>query len=215
MLPGLAPFIGVSGPPPTRTYLGNADTDTDSTSFSFSSRPLGTAAADRYILVGVCGLFVNAGTFSSLTVAGVSATKLVETTKDNHTAAFYLAAVPTGTTGTIAGTCSVTKSRYGIGFWAIYGLDSATPAGTGSAIASGNTQISNLVAVPGRPVFTYGADSKSGANTFTAPFTKRFSQVVGAASNHAGADGIATATLMSITQTYGTTANHVAVAVSF
>lgn len=194
-------------------YLDANDTDTDATSFSFASQPLGTATSDRRILVSVCGINAGSGTISTVTVAGVSAAKLVEATRNNNTSSIWIAEVPSGTTGTISGTCSTTKSRYGIGTWAVYGLTSNTPLDTD--FTSGTGALSRtLTTTVGGLVFALSSDASSNINTMTG-VTQDFDEIVGAASEHIGGSAVATGVTTTIDVASAGASDKTITAVSF
>lgn len=93
--------------------IGNTGTatgwTTSATSRSMTSVNLGTAAEDRYVIVGT-GARDDDGTYSasSVTIAGVSATKLIDgTMTSSRQCSIWVARVPAGTSGqTITATWS-------------------------------------------------------------------------------------------------------------
>lgn len=114
----------------TLSYLTNAVNGADASSFTFSSQTLGTAAADRYIIVHASGALVSGtGTINSVTVGGVSATEVVGGTLPGQTTDYtsiWIAAVPTGTTGDVVVAFPGTARRCGIALYRATGLNSAT-----------------------------------------------------------------------------------------
>lgn len=100
---------------------------TDTASYSFAAADIGVASLDRHVLVGVNGRGAATRTFTGFTIAGITATA-VGAQLDNsfNTSAFYIAPVPTGTTGTIAFTLDAAWVRAQIGVWALTGLGSMT-----------------------------------------------------------------------------------------
>ena len=71
MLPGLDTFISVaSGPPATVTYISTAKSNANAASYTFSAQNIGTAAADRIVVV--CAYLGGSATgdITSITVGG-------------------------------------------------------------------------------------------------------------------------------------------------
>lgn len=133
------------------SFLQTAFSTTDGTSFTFSSQNLGTAAADRYIIVAVQSRSVGTDvhTIDSVTVGGVSATIVVQrqnNAANSSYAGLAIAAVPTGTTGDVVVTFSTTMLRCEVGLWRATGLASATATDFGSSTASAPTYAIDVVA---------------------------------------------------------------------
>lgn len=130
----------------TSTYIGNTSDTTDQTTYSFAGASIGTASSDRLVVCGFTARANAARTVSSVTIAGVSAT-LVGTAIDAGAGAdlatMWIAAVPTGTTGTISITFSAAMLRCNVGVWTITGGGSATPTST----QTDNTVSSNVLSV--------------------------------------------------------------------
>lgn len=102
--------------------------DSSSSSYTFASRSLGAADADRLILV--CASTRANNTISGVTVGGVTATLLVETTYSaNGQVAIYLAAVPSGTTGDVVVSSAGTPTRCMMSAYRAVGV-SSTPVDT-------------------------------------------------------------------------------------
>ena len=96
--------FGASGASTSYSFLQGATDETDTATYTFSSQNLGAADSRRWIIVCIIGIdVVEANSITSVTVGGVSATKLVQaeaSTLFRH-ASIWAAYVPTGTTGDI------------------------------------------------------------------------------------------------------------------
>lgn len=92
------------------------------TSFSFASRNFGTAYPDRYI-IAILALPSNNRDASACTIGGVTASKLAGNS-DIRRASIWGAAVPTGTTGTVAITADGTSAGCGLHIYSIYPIAS-------------------------------------------------------------------------------------------
>lgn len=159
MLPGLIALGGmmaaVSAPPvvpPVVSYIGVTHDPTNKSSYSLASVAIGTAAADRIVFVLVTWASGNATpvTISSATIGGVAATIHAQVTAvatDAIGSAILSAAVPTGTTATIAITLSGSGGSIDVGVLAVTGLSSQTPHASATATTSAGA-CSNSVNVP-------------------------------------------------------------------
>lgn len=131
------------------SFLQSATDTANATTYTFSSQNLGTADADRYIAVGIVARGTSPVTVSSATIGGVSATISVQTTNTTpgyNIAAIIIAAVPSGTTGDIVVTFSAGVLRCGIAAYRLVGIDSITPADTGTSVANAPTTSLDIAA---------------------------------------------------------------------
>lgn len=102
---------------------------------TFASQPLGTAAADRIVVVAL--MYAAVGAISSMTIGGVAATKAVGVANGTSFSELWAAAVPTGTTGDVVlGSGSGTFPRLCISVYSLYGVSGVTPIATGTDTAS-------------------------------------------------------------------------------
>lgn len=142
-------FVPSSAVIPTLSYRTNVVDAANSTTYTFNTVDIGTAAANRHVIVGVVSRHASvANTVSSATIAGVTASIVADGVISNSQAALLIAAVPTGTTGTIAITLSGGSERCGIAVWAAYGLLSATPVAslnTASGTLDINTSANGII----------------------------------------------------------------------
>lgn len=109
----------------TAMFLGGAGSGTNTGSYNFTSFPFGPASATRRIVVAAirpCAWNVN-GDPTSVTIGGVSATKLNSRVIDDgvygYNISFWSANVPTGTSGTVAVVWSTSGYRAGIMAWSV------------------------------------------------------------------------------------------------
>lgn len=184
----LTGFGAGAGGPVTATYIGNATNENDLTTYTFSGQSIGTAAADRIVVVGV---HHNSGgdiDISSVTIGGNAATAIV-TAKDlatnTTTAALYALLVPTGTTADIVVTLSAAGAvRAGIGVWNINGkFDSIAAFHTASATSGDPTSVSLNIPDQGC-VIAVATQANAGTVTVTwSGTTERYDQVMGTADN--------------------------------
>lgn len=118
----------------TITYLQDAGNTSGLSTYTFSSQNLGTAAADRFIVVAIETR--NSGTsdrtINSVTIGGVSAVVTQETQAgtNRNVVALACAAVPTGTAGDVVVTLNGAMLRCYIQVYRAIGISSTTPSDT-------------------------------------------------------------------------------------
>jgi hypothetical protein len=181
------------------------------TTFTADDQDFGTPASNRYIFVAVYGGGTGTRSITSLTVGGVSASRLVGTGNSTTFCDIWVAAVPTGATGTVVVTYSDTLSNMGFALYAAYGLKSVTPVATDSA-ATTDVASCNVAAAKGGFILGVSVHRSTSENatwsgltpTFaiqveTGTTARRFSAAV--ADNLAPSAGVA----VSATITNGTT----------
>ena len=136
------PPIAPPAPEPDIGTLTATDSDSsgaNATSYTFSGKDFGSASADRKIIVGIVGRSSSANTISSVTIGGVSATSIAGVVDENNTAAsYYVADVPSGTSGDVVVTFSATNLRCGIVVYGATGIKSIVSHSTDIEHDSGN-----------------------------------------------------------------------------
>lgn len=103
------------------TFNGHGETTLTTSTYTFASVPFGAAAASRAVLIGVSWQTASGATISSATVAGISATTIVQSgpSPGNRFCGIIIAPVPTGTNGTVvinftSNCINCTYASYGI-----------------------------------------------------------------------------------------------------
>lgn len=149
--------------PGSAATISNTDHAVDAsdlTTYTFTSKSLGTAQAGRKIIVVVGGLSGGSITISSVTVAGNSATAVVNPSSSTGPAGIFIIDDSTNATGNIVVTFSGGSARCGIGVFAAYGLNSSTATATIDTTSDPGTGTLNItaggVAVGYRLSDTYG-----------------------------------------------------------
>lgn len=86
------------------TFTDSASSGTNGTSFDFAGIDIGTAAANRWVVVCIKGYQATAADvdFSSVTIAGETGIAAVKNEIGDAAGGIYYANVPTGTSGTIS-----------------------------------------------------------------------------------------------------------------
>lgn len=115
----------IGGPLPSITYCGTAYASASASTFTFTGQSISTASNRRFVIVGV----VAAGsTINSVTIGGVSATRLDTGDPVGTNAKLFGLLVTSGTTATVVVTMSASVSNtVKIVTWAAYNLVSTTP----------------------------------------------------------------------------------------
>lgn len=144
MLPGIVmPRLGELAPPPDATIVfADADSQVATQSvFTFSAKALGTAGANRHIVVMYYSEGAASQILSSATINGVSAT-LINAASNNRQVRPMIAAVPSGITGDVVLTFGGTRDRVAIAVFACYDLQSTTPTDTDNVASADPTVFS-------------------------------------------------------------------------
>lgn len=122
---------GAAVSPITGGYVSTANSSADTAAYTFSAQAIGTAAADRRVVV-VTGCVIGgatAPTISSLTIGGVSAAQAViagdNLSGQSVALGVWSAIVATGTTGDVVVTWSTSAYRSFISVYSIYGTDTS------------------------------------------------------------------------------------------
>jgi hypothetical protein len=145
----LQDFYGKSAGPIVFSYEGVFSSTTNANTYTFSSTPIGAAASDRLVIVGV-SLVGGTGTISSVRLGGVEMTE-VGTTFGGEMG-IYRRNLGTGTTTTIIVEHSGAPTSCVIGVWQVTGLSSFTHRDfyTGSPVAGGVQIVSPVPILPKR-----------------------------------------------------------------
>jgi hypothetical protein len=173
---------------PTLAYQTATNSGANSTSYTFSTQAIGTAAADRLVVV-VIGREPG-DTLSSSTIGGISATVVANA----GTCTIIAAVVTTGTTADVVLNFAGTQIRIGVAVYAVYGLSSTTATSTYTA------SLSETVTIPAGGVAIGCAYSGSGGvSTTWTGVTENSSQNI-----EAGGAEFTTASIQSIPGFTGT-----------
>lgn len=215
-------LMGASGFVPIATYEFGQATGSGSnlSTYTFSDVDIGTASSSRYVVVLISFASLS-GTLTSSTIAGQSATELVNAFGGTSGRLSIVGAtISSGTTATIVVNFSAAPLRCTIATYAVYDLQSTTPVNTlsvGSA-TSGNS-LSGSINVEKGGVVIGGSyiNSASVTTTFT-NLTEDFERVEESARTTAGGADLCVATTnLTITATFSATLpdNKALIAASF
>lgn len=201
--------------PATVSYRTSTSSNTNGTSFTFSSQDIGTAAADRRVVVCITSAGSGAPSLSSLTVGGVTATTLRLFQATGRSCSFLIASVPTGTTGDVVATYSSTQDRCGIGIWATYGVLSATPIDSQVVTASSSSvSIPSLTTIRSGLAFAGNLATTNNPTHSWSNVTERWDTSFGEGSDSfSGGEATTDGSAVSISATLSTSALHTATAV--
>lgn len=115
------------------TYVTQVSSTSDLTTYTFNTTNIGTAAADRIVVVGVTVNGSSNGfpcTINSVTIGGNTATQIAQIVGASWaTAGIFALAVPSGTTANIVVTLNRTAGRCAVAVWNMTGAN-ITPADT-------------------------------------------------------------------------------------
>lgn len=175
----------------TLNYITTATQTTGGSSLTFSDVSIGSASADRVVVVAICSESNVPETFSGGTIGGNSATEAVvvegtSSTVGTIVAILYLA-VPTGTTATIVSNYSGSVFRGICSVWTLTG-DTPELIDIDTDTAPSGTGLSCSVDIPANAV---GIAGYSQGNTFEVTWTgatERFDESVSGGSRFSTAD---------------------------
>ena len=211
------PAAGGGGGPSGLAFQSVSSDTTSLTTYSFTSIGIGTAAADRYVIVGVTGATAGGSpTISSVSIDGTNGTIGVQASNGFSAVAGIVARLVTaGTSITISVTYSLSMNRCSIGVWTFYGLTDATPQNTQSSQSDPAT--ATLTATVGMPAFViYYQRSNPAGVTWGSPFnTPDYDALYASSRYHGGAGIIAASTSLSVSVNPSTNDTHQMVAASY
>lgn len=207
--------VATTTPPPaaTITFTDNAVDTAGGSTITWTGRAIGTATATRQVIVTLISYNISAASNgASMTVGGISATKLIDVggaVADNLYAAVFIANVPTGTTATIVASFTTTPSRAGIGVYAADNLVSTTPTNTYTSTGTANPFSQSVnISAGGFGVAVSSKSDNSTAGTYTwAGLTERYDQTINFSITHSGASlaFAAAQTGLTVSSTYSLT----------
>lgn len=145
MLFFIPPYAGFATSAATASYTAGGIDSANKNNYSFAGISIGTAATDRLVAVAIVE-GASAGTDpTSVTVGGISATKIASTNDgSNVTTTLWYAAVPTGTTATIAVNNGVTRQFCRVDAFRIVGQSSSTPYYFNTVLNAGSSTVLTL-----------------------------------------------------------------------
>lgn len=190
------------------SHTDNSVITTDLTTYTFSTQAIGTAAADRVVVVGISASNASgARTVSSVTIGGITATAAVTYLEQTVGASragtgLYAVVVPTGTTADVVITFSGSELRCGLDVWAIYGASSATAVESDQDDnATTNQAVSLTLEAIGDAVICVGSFVGSGAvrtSTWSADVTENSDVTVESVHAQSGAQALVTVDITSV-----------------
>lgn len=152
----------------TVTYTGSFTDTANATAYTYTGASIGTAAANRMVIVTGCANGNNSGAISSVTIGGVTATiNSFITPTGNSDPALFVASliVASGTTADVVATYATAKARSNIDVYYAY-VDSATPTNSASDDDDSNpANVSININAGGFAVGVVASDG--GTNTYT------------------------------------------------
>lgn len=175
--------MAASTTPVTVSYTAEARQEPASSSFNFATQAIGIAAANRHVVVGISTRATV--TVSTVTIGGVSASSVVAINAGGTQVSMWIAAVPTGTTATVAVTTSGSCARCFLGVWAMYG-SSGTASDTFSTATGDPLAATGFDVQANGVAIGYMFDNNNSTATWT-NLTERFDQGDGSNAFHTGA----------------------------
>lgn len=222
--------------PRSISYLSTSFTDvvnttTGSVTYTYTGVNLGTPAVNRYILgvVYFTSTVSSALSINSASIGGVSGTSLANFTSLGgfNYARVFLAAVPSGNTGTVSYTRSMSSGGDGrnyISLYVIYSSSTPTLGSSGSVFSGGgSTNISSITLTglqSGDEIIATSGNNANTTHTYSSGFTTDFINTFTSGTRTRSTASLENTTTgsLGISCTYGTSAvqaNMVAVAIRY
>jgi hypothetical protein len=157
------------------TWRGHAGQNTTLSAYTFTAEPIGTAEADRIVIVAIASSSAasqQVSTGTPVTIGGVAATQVVMTGLSTRSVEIWEANVPLGTTADIVITYTGAMSHSVIDWWTVTGTTQTTFAGLSASTSS--TFTGGSLTLPSFTVPAGGAAFAMAFNTDTSvvtPFT--------------------------------------------
>lgn len=190
---------GAAAALPTLTYINTVTATVSNPTATVTGTSIGTAAADRHLVVIVNNTFSNIVNASMTVDSGggaVAMTQQVLRGQNGASSGIYSLTVPTGTTATIVATqtggSGWNNPRFHI--YTITGLSSTTPTGANSSGATA-TSTSTTVATTSGGIIISGSSTQAATISNYTGSTETFTSNFGVGSNSqaaASATGVAT-----------------------
>jgi hypothetical protein len=125
-------------------YQSSFHSANDATTYNFTSKGIGSAAANRWVIIGIASRAATANSVTAVTIGGITAAKLSEYISQNSGVAFWTANVPTGTTANVDITFEAGMSRVGVVLWTVNHTKMPSVA---SSTTFNNTVLTNTLTV--------------------------------------------------------------------
>ena len=187
---------GINVPDATISFEANAQSTADATTYTFSSQDLGTAAANRTIVVAVG--YHSSGSvvaINSITVGGTGLSSTLSTAESTMQTQIWEGDITTGTSADIVVTFASGVTRVGIGVWALYGVG----ASDDNSSVNFSDEATDINISAGGVAIGYCLNHSPNAAVSWTNMTERFDDVIDFTS-HTGADtSSATATNPTVT----------------
>jgi hypothetical protein len=170
----------------TRAYAASTTIATNTNTYTYNSHAIGTAAADRYVVVGYHAVHtLTDAVVNSITLGGNNMTEIRQDKTNQAVDAYtglFIRAEASGTTANIVVSWSQTMSNCTISVWALYGIDgtefhdngdntgasTATSVSTTLNIASGGVAVAVAIGTANNAAHTAtGLTEDYDANTET------------------------------------------------
>ena len=193
-------------------YVTKVKEETNDTgSHTLSSVALGAAAADRQILVNAYASMDAVAIITGVTIGGVSATEFVVNNGGGKSSGFYMASVPSGTTGDIVISINTgTGELWGAAVYRITGGAATSASDTASYNTSTSPATLTISCPAGGAIFAGGLHNDGGTAVW-AEITELWDEAMSGAQKWTGAwdefdtqqtDLAVTATLGSVSMSF-------------
>lgn len=151
----------------TITFAATASKSAPASPATFSSHAIGSAAANRYVIVALSGYRNGSGSVPTVTVDGVSLTHVATADTASFEAYIYAGNIASGTTASIVATYTGAWVNLNCSIWAAYGIASTTAYHTDSDLTATTTMTAAINIPAGGVAVAIHGNNNAGVQTWT------------------------------------------------
>jgi hypothetical protein len=178
------------------SFVGSDNSVASSSTLTYTAEPIGTAASDRLVVVGIS---LRGGTASSATIGGSAAGLVASSAVSQQSAAIAYLVVTSGTTATIVVNCSASCLGL-IGVWAVYlGAASSTPSSSATNTNAGSSVSLTTVTIPTKGAGLFAFSSINDENTTWTNATEDYDTQLNTGTRHGSGAHTTTAGTPTVT----------------
>jgi hypothetical protein len=151
----------------TIAYASTASKSVPASPATFTAAGIGTAAANRYVIVALSGYRSTNGNVPTVTVGGTSITHVATADTATFEAYIYAGNITSGTTADVIATYTGAWVNLNCSIWAAYGIASTTAYHTDSDLTATTTMTAAINIPAGGVAVAIHGNNNAGAQTWT------------------------------------------------
>lgn len=151
----------------TIAYASTASKSAPSSPATFTAAGIGTAAANRYVIVALSGYRNGSGNVPTVTVGGTSITHVATADTATFESYIYAGNITSGTTADIIATYTAGWYNLNCSVWAAFGIATATAYASASDLTAGGTMTASIDIPAGGVAVAIHGNNNAGVQTWT------------------------------------------------